>query len=266
MVSTYFLYGRRREHRRRFSELRHSGFSKFTAYQTIQTPTVGQPPTWSASRPRGTTTLSSATTIQALKISTGRARSSPALGSGSLTITSGGLITGGGNTTISTPLSFNGVEGVIFNASGTLTLSGTITTANGLTFGNNASSGMYNSTSYHALTNTANSFSGPITVNNCYLSAVLDAAASGGSSAGQQQQRHHAQRRHPGPNGTNAYLGSSRTITLGASGGVIAGTVSVYSPIVARAFCKSALMPMRSRSPAATTPTPAAPRSGRAAT
>ena len=123
-------------------------------------------------------------------------------------------------------MNFNGAEGVIYNTGGALTISGVINNASGLTFGNNANSGNI------SLTNQNNYFNGPITVNNAVLSAVYDSLPYGGydSSFGGSYNSIVLNGGSLLPNGPDSYLSASRSIILGASGGVISNA-SIYSTI-----------------------------------
>ena len=212
-----------------------AGFSKFTAYQTDPNPADWQTTdVVNLSLAASTSIASSPNTIVALKLTT-TAAGAVSLSGAALTISSGGLINAtNANTTISTPLNFNGAEGVIYNTGGNLVLSGMITNsgtnANALTFGNNAGSG------YISLTNVNNNFTGTITVNNAVLSAVFDYASYGtGSSLGDGTGGTVNTIVLNGgslvPSGTSNYdLGSSRAIVLGPSGGAITNA-SIYSLI-----------------------------------
>ena len=134
-------------------------------------------------------------------------------GTGTINVGSGGMILSG---TVAPAVNLGNAEGIIFATGGAL-LNGAVSNTGtaGLTVSNDANGGNV------TLANTTNNFKGTITINNGMLAAYLDYAAGGGSSSL--------------GNNTNGiflnggmlydkggiFLGSSRTVTLGPSGGAV---------------------------------------------
>ena len=172
-----------------------SGFAQFTGYQTGSDLSLATTASVMNLSLGTATAINNSPTLVALKITNTATGTSLVMGgAGTVTLSSGGLINATNiATTISAGLNFNGVEGVVYNAGSSLTISGVINNASGLTFGANLNCNAI------TISNTANSFSGPITVNNCRAVLRTGQLVDGRRQRLGRQHEHHAQRRHAGP-------------------------------------------------------------------